>query len=90
MSEYSYCFTWSDLDPKHKLKLISDKFLTKYPYLDAKDIKVGDVFVIIKMGGHEESPVGNSMWATIKHIGTGAEILITRYDSDFFYHKYGR
>ena len=89
MSEYSGCFTWSDLDKKHKLKLISKKFLEKYPYL-SKKVCIGDAFTIIKMGGQEDSSYGNSMWAHIKHNHLGIEIMITRDDSDFFYHKYGR
>jgi hypothetical protein len=90
MSNYSWCFTWSDLDKNHKLKLISDKFLEKYPYLVKKDVCIGDSFTIIKMGGQEDSPHGNSTWAHIKHNHLGLEMLIDRDDSQFFYHKYGQ
>jgi hypothetical protein len=90
MSDYSWCFTWSDLDEKHKLKLISEKFLEKYPYLADKDIIIGDSFTIIKMGGQKESPHGNSTWAHIKHNRLGIEFMLNRADSEFFYHKYSR
>lgn len=43
--KFSFCYTWSDLDHGHFLKLEHEKFLELVPYLKGK-LEVNDVVVV--------------------------------------------
>lgn len=81
MSGFTWCFTWSDLDTGHLLKLIDDKFLEEEPYLKGI-IENGSVLSVIRITSEHGSN------DTLVRTSTGQEFTIKRGQLDYFYHKY--
>lgn len=78
--EFNDCFTWSDLDKGHQLKLVSEKLLEEMPYLRNK-VSVGSVFEVVKIYSDE---TGNN--TIVK--GKGIEMVLKRHMIYYFLWKY--
>lgn len=80
MSNFTWCYTWSDLDKGHKLMLMSDEYLKHVPYLK-EQLKKGDIVTVVcihTVDGANE---------TVVKIDGGAEFTIKRNHLDYFYAK---
>lgn len=79
--EFTDCYTWSDLDAGHEMKVMSDKVTEIAPYLAGK-VSKGDVFKVVKIYLDH-----NGRKQTILK-GNGIEFMIPEKTDNYFYWRY--